>query len=261
MYVILAFYAIAILIIVAAAVGVYRLLAPRNRILAAGLALLILSGLVLLWPIPIHGGFLFLGEALHQELEEALEKWDRKTERQRKQKVMEQVENRFTGTLHFTVTEPLSDNWQRVVVDGALPAWYETDSHMLWSEWLHMEAGTSLPSLAEAKDRCRRHPPTGYWALISETENYLLWKSGGRKLLPPSPASSISQLFDIQLGMEMATYALEGSATNDSGQQNAPRSFVVRCVARGPQAPATGYLRGDIPLEEWNRYQLLKGLN
>jgi hypothetical protein len=32
----------------------------------------------------------------------------------------------------------------------------------------------------------------------------------------------------------------------------------VRCVSRGPGAPESGYLRKDIPLDEWNRYQLSK---
>lgn len=261
MSIILVFYGIAILAIAGAAYGVYRVFAVRSRILAAGLAALTLSTLVLLWPIPGHGTFTFLGEMLYWELDRALDRRARETKQQKKREFVEQVETRFYGPLNFSVTERLSDNWYRVRVDGTLPAWYDTDSRMLWSEWLPFEADASLPSLEVAKARCQSHQPHGHWALISEMENYLLWKSEGRKLLPRAPASTVSYLVDENLGMEMATYALRKSAANTNQQSTAYRDYVVRCVARGPDAPPGGYVRKDVPLEEWNRYQLSKSLN
>ena len=35
---------------------------------------------------------------------------------------------------------------------------------------------------------------------------------------------------------------------------------VPRRVARGPAAPERGYIRSDIPLLEWNRYQMAKAV-
>ncbi|MEN8131235.1 MAG: hypothetical protein ABFS45_13790 [Pseudomonadota bacterium] len=261
MSIILAFYAIAILAIIGAAYGVFRVFAVRSRVLGAGLAALTLSTLVLLWPIPGHGTFTFLGEMLYRELDRALDRRAREAKQRAKQAFVEQVEARFYGPLNFSVTKRLSDHWYQVLVDGALPAWYETDSRMLWSEWLAFEADASLPSLKAAKARCQGHPPQGHWALISEMENYLLWKAGGHKLLPRAPASTISYLVDENMSMEMPTYSLSRPAANSNRQPTEYRDYVVRCVARGPNAPPGGYVRRDVSLEEWNRYQLSKASN
>ncbi len=72
MSVVLAFYAVALLVVLGIALGVYLLVARRNRWLAAGLAGLTLTGLMLLWPIPIHGGFMLLGETLYRRPMEPL---------------------------------------------------------------------------------------------------------------------------------------------------------------------------------------------
>jgi hypothetical protein len=145
-----------------------------------------------------------------------------------------------------------------VLVQGGQPAWYESDSLLLWSDWLLFEPDAALPSLASAKEHCRSYPPEGHWALASEMENYLLWKSGGDQLLPDAPASSVSYLVDEQTGLELPTYNLRGYADNAGQWSSEHRVFVARCVARGPGAPPAGYARWDIPLEEWNRYQLSK---
>lgn len=261
MSVILIFYLIALLIVLGTGIGVYWVFARRSRWLGAGLGLLLVAVLVLLWPIPIHGGFTFLGEVLYRELHQALEARQEVARQQEKQEFAQRVETRFSGTLNFGVTEALSGTWSRVLVDGTQPAWFEADSRMLWSDWLPFEADAALPSLPAAKARCQDYLPHGHWALVSEAENYLLWKSGGDKLLPRAPASSMSYLVDDDLGMEMPTYKLRGSANNAGQQPGEYRQFVLRCVARGPGAPAGGYVRHDIPLDEWNRYQLSKALN
>ena len=45
-------------------------------------------------------------------------------------------------------------------------------------------------------------------------------------------------------------------------KNNSPNSAVltlkIRCVTRSDQAPSHGYLKKDIPLNDWNRYQLSK---
>jgi hypothetical protein len=255
---ILLFYLVALLVVLGAGVGAFWIFARYNRLLGAGLGLLLMVVLVLLWPIPIHGGFTFLGEVLYRELDRALERHQEVVRQQEKRELRQRLETRFGGPLDFSITEPLPGTWSRVLVQGGQPAWYESDSLLLWSDWLLFEPDAALPSLASAKEHCRSYPPEGHWALASEMENYLLWKSGGDQLLPDAPASSVSYLVDEQTGLELPTYNLRGYADNAGQWSSEHRVFVARCVARGPGAPPAGYARWDIPLEEWNRYQLSK---
>ena len=264
MSILLAFYAVAVLVIIGLAVGAYRLLAKRSRILAAGVSALLLSGMVLLWPVPIHGGFTFLGEILYRELGRALEQRAGDAGQRQTEAFTRQIEARFAGPLEFSVTERLSEHWSRVLIGDNGSVWHHGSSDMLWSEWLPLDTQSPLPSLDSARARCRQYPPSGYWALISEAENYLLWKSRAYELLPPAPVSTISELIELRPPMRTPTYDLR-TASPDANQRGGrrigePRSFVVRCVARGPHAPAGGITRKDIPLAEWNRFQLLKGL-
>jgi hypothetical protein len=255
--VILAFYVIALLVVMGAGIGVYWIFARHSRWLGAALGLLLVVVLALLWPIPIHGGFTFLGEVLYRDLHRQHQARQEVAKQQKKQAFVERIETRLSSTLSFSDAEPLAGTWSRVQVDGTQPAWYESDSRLLWSDWLPFKADAALPSLQAAKARCQDQPPLGRWALASEAENYLVWKSGGDKLLPTAPASSVSYWVDEDLGLEMPSYKLRHTSNNIS-QQGGTRPFVVRCVARGPGAPESGYLRKDIPLDEWNRYQLSK---
>jgi hypothetical protein len=255
---VLLFYLIALLVVLGAGVGAFLVFARYSRLLGAGLGLLLMVVLVLLWPIPIHGGLTFLGEVMYRELDRALEAHQEIVKQQEKRELRQRLETRFSRPLDFSITGPLSGTWARVLVEGGQPAWYESDSRLLWSDWLPFEPDAALPSLKPAKARCRSYPPEGHWALVSEVENYLLWKSGGDELLPDVPASSVSYWMDEHTGLEMPTYNLRGSADNTDQRPGKHRWFVARCVARGPGAPPAGYARRDIPLTEWNRYQLSK---
>jgi len=251
----LLFYALVLVVIIAVVVFVYRLFARRSRVIATLLAVLLMSGLVLVWPIPIHGGFIFLGELLYRELSRPVAGHIDETRARRSI-----APGRFAGELSFSVTERLSDRWQRVLVDGGLPVWHETHSHLLWSDWLGIDADVQLPSLSLAAQRCAQYPPAGYWSLVSEAENYLLWKSDARQWLPPAPVSSVAQLIDTRSGLVMAAYHMRNSNSNSGQTRSSLRPFVLRCVARGIGAPVNGYQRENIPLDEWNRFQLLKVL-
>jgi hypothetical protein len=203
---VLLFYLVALLVVLGAGVGAFRIFARYSRLLGAGLGLLLMVMLVLLWPIPIHGGFTFLGEVLYRELDLALEAHQEVVRQQEKQELRQRLETRFGGPLDFSITEPLSGTWTQVLVEGSQPAWYESGSHLLWSDWLPFEPDAALPSLKLAKARCRSYPPEGHWALASEMENYLLWKSGGDHLLPGALTSSVSYMVDEQTGLELPTY-------------------------------------------------------
>ena len=259
-------YAIGLLVAIALAVGSYRALRSKSRLLAVSLALLVLSSLVLLWPVPIHGGFTFLGEILYRELGQMQRQRARDAEQQETADFIRRVENRTAGPLSFIVTQSLTGGWAQVEIKGVATkgagnAWHDSASGLLWSDWLALSSHPGMPALADARARCQRHPPAGKWALASETDNYLLWKAGGETLLPPAPSSSIAQLLDPQTRLEMPTYQLKPSADNREQDNNPRRRFVVRCTARGSAAPTAAYSRKDIPLAEWNRFQMRKMLS
>ena len=255
MSIILIIYALAPLVIIALFATVYRLLRQRGPFITTVAAVLLLTGLTLLWPIPIHGGFTFLGDVLYREFRNARRQQQHDAAQQQTAEFIRQAENRTAGPLSFTVTQSLSDGWSRVQTADKMAAWHHRASGLLWSNWLSLPASTALPSLKDARNRCRRYPPAGYWALATETENYYLWKTGGEQHLPPAPTSSIAQRLDPGSRLEMATYHLKNTARNDQSGSEL-RRYVVRCTARSANAPTRGYLRQDIPVAEWNRYQM-----
>jgi hypothetical protein len=233
----------------------------------------LLAGLVLLWPVPIHGGITILGEILYRELGSALRQQQRDQARQQQTAYTQRLADRVAAPLPFTVTQPLAGSWAKVQTAGGVSAWHDSSSGLLWSQWLPLPASAALPTLETARNRCRQQPPAGYWALATETENYHLWKAGGEQQLPAAPASSVAQLLDSKTRLEMPTYAIKHTADNNRqnssqnrtqiGSQSSARQrhFVIRCTARSPDAPVGGYNRSDIPLQQWNRFQMRRLLS
>ncbi|MCU7959218.1 MAG: hypothetical protein KZQ58_04300 [gamma proteobacterium symbiont of Bathyaustriella thionipta] len=251
MSVLFVFYALVLVLAIVAAFGLYKLLAPLGKMLRGSLLVVFGILLILLWPIPIHGGFTFLGGALYDELSRWQATQIRQQNNDKKQQFVEHLKARFKGELGFSVSEKLAENWFRVQVKGNGHGWYESGSHLLWSEWLPLPSSTALPSLQSAKARCAGYPPAGYWSLSSEAENFLLWKKAGHQYLPKAPGASVSYLIDTHTQTEMPVYASGASS----------RQFSVRCVARSAGAPLAGYAMKNIPLAEWNHFQLLKSLH
>lgn len=253
---ILFFFLAALGLILTAGWLVFRLFRRRPivaAISAAGIVLL----LALLWPIPIHGGFTFLGEVLYSEIERS---WREEVETRKAQKKTEfahRLETRFAGTLDFEATERITERWHRVLVEGRSTGILDSATGMLWSEWLVLPGDGSLPALSTAKDRCRAEAPPDHWALAGETENFHLWKSGGPDVLPAPTWSIVSYLVDEQLSLEMPTYQLRGGTVGNA-PGDSRRLFAVRCVARSAKAPPGGYARSPIRAEDWNLYQLSK---
>lgn len=251
------FYGIALGIVLAAGLGVYWAYAGRGRLKAMSIGLLAMATLSLFWPLPMHGGFTFTIVEIYDELRHALTRHAQVGKQDDKRVFLERYAERFRGPLSYEVIAPLTDGWFRVMIPGHMPAWYDAGSKLLWSDWLPLDGAGALPKLEAARARCERHPPAGYWALPSEAENYRLWKSGGRRLLPRAPAGSVSFFVDVQSQLEMPSYTLRPGGGNQGGTV---RTFAVRCIARSTEAPPGGYVRqDDIPLSEWNRYQLSKG--
>lgn len=109
-----------------------------------------------------------------------------------------------------------------------------------------------------AKQYCQQLEPIGHWALISEGENYLLWKAQDQHGMPVALTSSVSQLIDKDSGFEMPSYVLRKNNPDNRQMPAGKRAFSLRCVGRTQDAPMAGYVRKDIQLDEWNRYQLSK---
>ena len=252
----LIFYGIAITIILGVGLLVFFRLRRRGQFLAICSSLVAMSVFVLIWPIPIHGGFMILGETLFDE-------WSRDRERgndvridHQQQAYIASFAMRFAGELPILRRDAAGEGWQEVSYASGRLAWLDMDNGQIWSEWLPLAQTPSLPPLEVAKNRCEQYEPAGYWSLPTEAEHALMWKAEGQKVLPAAVAGSVSFIVDSNFRMEFVTYHLGGASSNT--RPRSVRRFAVHCVARGPGGPARGYLRQDVSLEDWNRYQLSK---
>ncbi len=249
-------YLISALIILAIGITVARWLHRRGGWLLAVPGLVAsLAALVLAWPIPIHGGFMFLGEAMYHE-------WSRERHRQIDQVAAQKkadrvaaLSERFAGVLPLSQQTPLNDGWDQVLTESGTAGWLDRRSGLIWSDWLVVGESDTLPALEPALARCANVAPPGYWALASEAEQVTAWLHDGATVLSPAPGASLSYSHDVERGTRWPAYQLRGSDNRGGG---ASRQFHARCVARTRDAPPGGYTRRDIPLDEWNRYQLAK---
>ncbi len=219
----------------------YRRRGPLRTVL---LGVFGLAGLALLVPLPIHGGFTFLFEALLSELStyrEAVEEVGVQVERRAFEK---KLESRFAGPLDYTVVDEPAPGWERVRTPAGVDGFHERASGLVWSELL--ARGEVAPfELERAKEICRGLPPAGTWALPTSAEWYFFRKAKGERVAPDEGYGTVSFTVDTEMGLELPTTHL--------GQG---RKLALRCVARTGAAPARGYIRDDVPLEEWNRDQL-----
>jgi hypothetical protein len=253
----LIFYAIALVIILAGGFFVYWGFRRRGLVLALVLSLLTMAVLTLVWPLPIHGGFMLLGEAVWDE-------WSRDRAQKEIQKVSQKeldflaaLEDRFQGELLIVESRQLAGGWQQIVDGAGNSGWLSTASGMIWSQWLELPSAEALPALELARQPCMQMAPAGFWALPTEAEHALMWLAGGADVLPATSAGSVSYTVKVDFQMEMPVYQLGGGS--NSGVETRNR-FSVRCVARGPGSPKRGYIQMDIPLDDWNQYQLSKSL-
>lgn len=250
-------YAISITLILGGAYLVYRVFRRKGQVLAIGLSISAAAVLALLWPIPIHGGFMILGESIYSELSRD---WARRTDArsdQEKEAYLASLAERFAGELPLLRRSEPADGWEEVAYAPEQTAWLDMLNRQIWSEWLILPATPAWPPLNVAKQRCQQLAPVGYWSLPTEAEHVLMWKAGGVRVLPRTRAGTVSYSIDADHQMEIATYGLTASSDNAPGRS---AQFAVRCVARGPNGPARGYIRRDVALEDWNRYQLSKSM-
>jgi hypothetical protein len=253
-------YGAVVITVLGSGIGVYLVFSRRSKVIGFAAGLTASLALVLLWPIPIHGGFTFLGDELYTEITN----WLQETRLRREAFIGDREEAprkpHYGGPLDIAVVQELSPEWFFILVNGKVPAWHHATTGLLWSEWLALAPTEGHPELGEAKARCQHHAPPGRWELASELDNYLLWRTDGDRFLPAAPASSMSYLSEETLAMELPTYDLRRPA-GSQGQAPFPsrsRRFFVRCITGAPGVPLARLSRQQIPLDDWNRYQLSK---
>lgn len=212
--------------------------------------------LIPLCPIPMHGGLNFLGLMAYEELTDRVQESNTADKTQTAKRPVKHSSHRFTEALDITGAIALAGSWSQVH-SGYGSVFYDADSGMFWSAVLQVQSASPLSELERFKGICRQLEPQGTWTLPTEVEQYYFWKAGGAGVLPDGGASAISVLIDRDMGLELAVIN-KGVQGGNRHTSRATASYPLRCVARGHQAPPGGYVKGDISLEEWNRYQMSK---
>lgn len=247
------YYGFALIIVGSLSFFAYRKLRRFGAAPSALIASLFFILAVLLWPIPIHGGFTVLGEVMYNDW--ARERELAKQAQQEVAAVRQRLAPRFAGTVAYHRTRSLERGWSEIVESNGTIAWLDSTTGLIWSKWTALPASASRPSLSLAKAHCADREPQGYWALATAAENALMWHAGGHKLMPRSPTSWMSFTTQADFGFELPSYHLRSSSSNQQ-PRNAQETFSVRCVARSETAPEWGYTQEDVDLEIWNTYQL-----
>jgi hypothetical protein len=194
---------------------------PAVRVPAV-LAVLVLAALFFV-PIPIHGGFLLLGPEMARE---GLAEWrrDRAAGEDVRRGALDA--GRFAGWIPETA-----------IGDG----WRDPATGLVWSPPLGTAVAVDPATLADAKRRCADLAPAGYWALPRNAEFFWLARTDH------ATSAWLADAYLWPEGISVATrmtFPAAGAAT------------AIRCVAVTPPAPARGYRAADVPLAEWNAFQL-----
>jgi hypothetical protein len=243
----LVFFGIYVLIVAFVAAGIFRWLKNRGigwALLASGLGVALLS---LVFPIPVHGGFTFPVEIMLSELRSKRVQIEQKESKERQEAFLEKLAARFAGPLVLPVREPLTEQLSSFMTAHGIRGWYDSRSGLAWTDMLPLERTGAPPDLDRAKAFCAAIEPQGSWALPTEAELSLFWKAGGYRFSPLADYGTAGLLENVDLQIEILSLRTSRNGT-----------YALRCVALGPGAPAAGYSSKDIPLEEWNAYQIQK---
>ena len=200
------------------------------------LAALVAAALI---PVPVHGGFVLSGQVAWRELREALD-----TRRETQARIVRLRPARFAGALAYTDAGRADGRWVRVRAEAG-EAWLETRSGLIFgpSEAWSDQAG--WPDVDAASRACAERLPRGYWSLPDAAEMLLFDQAEGERVAPSRREGRIAVAWDADTAMNLPQIAL-GPASG----------FALRCVARSDTAPENGYQPDDIPLADWNAYQL-----
>lgn len=243
----LAFYVTFALI--TAAVGAFIFLRLKSRgagraVAASGIGV---AFLLLFFPIPVHGGFTFPVEIMLAELRSLRARAEQTENHGRKEAFRKRLAARFGGPLALAVQEQVKEPLSAFSTAGGVQGFYDARSGLAWTDLLALEGAGTPPDLERARAFCADIEPKGFWALPTEAELSLFWKAGGYVLSPLGGYGTAGLLENVDFQTEMLSVRSSRNGT-----------YALRCVAIGPAGPAGGYLSGDIPLEDWNAYQLQK---
>ncbi len=185
-------------------------------------------------PVPIHGGFILLGPEVARE---TWSEWRRTRAAAAEIRRETRLDSRFAGWLP---AEAAGDGWR------------DPATGLVWSAPLGPVAAVTPAALQEAQRQCAALAPAGYWALPRVAEFFWLARSdhaAGRWLAE-------AFLWPEGLSLPSLVPLSPASGVVSAGQPSAPTVAAVRCVAVTPPAPVRGYRSDDIPLAEWNAFQL-----
>ena len=185
-------------------------------------------------PIPIHGGFILLGPEVARE---AVAEWRRSRAVTAEVRRETRLDHRFVDWLP---------------ADAIGDAWRDPATGLVWTGPIGEPAAITAAGLADARQRCTDLAPAGYWALPRTSEFFWLARTDralGRWLADAFLwPEGISLPTLVPLSRPVAPVA--------TGQPTTPVGAAVRCVAVTPPAPIRGYRSDDVPLAEWNAFQL-----
>ncbi len=204
--------------------------------------LLVVAGL---FPIPIHGGFMFTYELWIETVDEWLKARSLREERRREEAFLAEPAAQLPAPLPVVVMDGTA-RWARVQVAGAGVGHLHRPSGLVFTDpfpW----SPTGQVDWEQADSRCRELDPSGTWALPTQGELFLFWRDGGAAVSPWGQGRFVSVLIDGDLQMRMTVRHL--------GQ--GPE--LLRCVARTARAPVERVTRAAIETADWNRYQLDPG--
>lgn len=218
-------YVVAALVSTIAIARLARRFFPRLRLfpLVIGLSLVALA----LTPVPTRHGLLFLLPELVSEGSRELSR--ARAARQDRQREA-RLESRFAG---YLPEEHLPGRWR------------DPATGLVWTGQVASVPDISRGSLRQGQALCADLVPRGYWAVPRNAEFYLLARAGrldGRWL---------AEVFLAPEGISVPGLQQRGQA-----RQHSAAGVPLRCVAVTPPAPRSGYSSSDIPLDDWNRYQL-----
>lgn len=249
MIVVFIYYGFFLLIAAFVAALIFRWLRKRGlgrALLASGLVLALAA---MFFPIPGHGVFIFPVEIMIQELRSERRRVEQDEKSEKKEAFRRRLRARFAGPLAIPVRQDAAERFYSVQTADGARGWYDESSGLVWTDMRPLDSAGAPPDLARAGAFCGQIEPKGFWALPTEAELSMFWKAGGYNHSPLADYGTAGLLENVDLQTELLSVRVSRTG-----------AYALRCVALGPGAPAGGYLSGDIPIDEWNAYQLSKSM-
>jgi hypothetical protein len=185
-------------------------------------------------PVPTHGGLILLGPELARE---AVREWRRSRAATAEIRRETRLDRRFVDWLP---------------ADAVGDAWRDPATGLVWTGPIGESTAITPDGLAEARARCAGLTPAGYWAVPRTAEFFWLARTdhaSGRWL-----ADAFLWPEGISLPTLVALSRPDGPVA--ASQPAVAGTVEVRCVAVTPPAPIRGYRSDDVPLAEWNAFQV-----